>query len=440
MILPGYTSPKTVCVQCWRRLVIPTNTDWAADCEFFGTPECDEIVNNFISLSTMATEFLAHGGYYYSWEVIRQHVVNGYLVYQKINRDEVVDDKQCVCDMCWYLWIRCVGKRCPFKSGTIFFEDVNYKVFNAISRLGYSRVLFRGEHVVGQRVPYSMRIGSSHLSEFIEFCENKAQWLLPEGETDIVMSRGRVGRGYEQVGLDFVPGRDGVDLALPFNRHHLLFGRVPLKQPDQATFTFLKFENYGTEAFSDIVLHGIQYGLHVVKRDREEKMPSRRETAGKKIMGRFQELVQLIFEFQSLKPIIKHETMEQVMDRAYVKGVSYIYQVVKMTMTKLNSYLINPNSNPGPLSAIQKLYSQAYDFLDFLIHDPTMDHLDVRFGREVIFDIQELQSKEMIVEPRRRTVEEMLPQAARPRGLSDSMIPRVEVDNDTDGFKRFERL
>lgn len=76
--------------------------------------------------------------------------------------------------------------------------------------------------------------------------------MLPEGETDIVMSRGRVGRGYEQVGLDFVPGRDGVDLALPFNRHHLLFGRVPLKQPDQATFTFLKFENYGTEAFSDI--------------------------------------------------------------------------------------------------------------------------------------------------------------------------------------------
>ena len=138
------------------------------------------------------------------------------------------------------------------------------------------------------------------------------------------MSRGRVGRGYEQVGLDLVPGRYGVELALPFNRHHLLFGRVPLKQPDQATFTFLKFENYGTEALSDIVLHGIQYGLHVVKRDREEKMPSRRETAGKKIMGRFQELVQLIFEFQSLKPIIKHDTMEQVMDRAYVKGVSYM--------------------------------------------------------------------------------------------------------------------
>ena len=90
-------------------------------------------------------------------------------------------------------------------------------------------------------------------------------------------------------------------------------------------FSFLKFETYGTEAFSDIVRHGIQYGLHVVKRDREEKLPSRRETPGKKVMARFAELVQLIFEFPSVKPIIKHESREQVLSRAGVKGVSYMW-------------------------------------------------------------------------------------------------------------------
>ena len=42
-------------------------------------------------------------------------------------------------------------------------------------------------------------------------------------------------------------------------------------------------------------------------------------------MNRFQELVQCIFEFPSLKPIIKHESMEEVLNRAYVKGVSYMY-------------------------------------------------------------------------------------------------------------------
>lgn len=140
------------------------------------------------------------------------------------------------------------------------------------------------------------------------------------------MSNGKIGRGYEQVGVDIITGKDGVTMALPFNRHHVLFGRVPLKQPDQNKFTFLKFENYGTEAFSDIVLHGLRYGLHVVKGDREGKLPSRRETVGKKIMSRFQELVQLIFEFQSFRPIIKHDSMEQVLDRADVKGISYMYE------------------------------------------------------------------------------------------------------------------
>ena len=131
--------------------------------------------------------------------------------------------------------------------------------------------------------------------------------------------------GYEQVGLDFTTGKDGVTLALPFNRHHLLFGRVPLKYPGQHKFTFLKFENYGTEAFSDKVLHGIRYGLHVVKREREGKMPSRQETVGKKIMSRFTELVHHIFSFHSFHPIIKYDSMEQVLNRAAVKGISYMY-------------------------------------------------------------------------------------------------------------------
>ena len=169
------------------------------------------------------------------------------------------------------------------------------------------------------------------------------------------MSRGRTGRGYEQVGIDFAPGKDGVEVALPFNRHHLLIGRVPLKQPEQAAYTFLKFENYGTEGFSNILKHGVQFGLHIVRRDREERLASRRETAGKTIMGRFQELAQCIFELPSLKPIIKHESLEEVVARAYGKGVSYMWgcvgavrrsvQVVKMSMVKLNSFLINPNSS-----------------------------------------------------------------------------------------------
>ena len=71
-----------------------------------------------------------------------------------------------------------------------------------------------------------------------------------------------------------------------------------------------------------------------------------------------------------------------------------------------------------------------------------MDHLEVRFGREVIFDWNELSSTTIIGKPQRLSVEALLPVAARPRGMSDSMLPRVAADtaNDTDGFSRFERL
>lgn len=59
----------------------------------------------------------------------------------------------------------------------------------------------------------------------------------------------------------------------------------------------------------------------------------------------------------------------------------------------------------------------------------------------MIFDDDELKSKNFIVEPLRRTVDEILPVAARRRGMSDSMIPRLAVEqNDVDGCKRFERL
>ena len=120
-------------------------------------------------------------------------------------------------------------------------------------------------------------------------------------------------------------------------------------------------------------------------------------------------------------------------------------------MVKLNTFLINPNSSrneeksqrldPGPLSSIKSLYRHAYDFLAFLIKDPTMDHLEVRFGREVIFGASELASDRMIQEPKKMTVEELLPATARPRGLSDSMIIRVASENpETYTINRFEKL
>ena len=82
--------------------------------------------------------------------------------------------------------------------------------------------------------------------------------------------------------------------------------------------------------------------------------------------------------------------------------------------------------------AAQRLYRQAYEFLDYVIADPRMDHLDVRFGREVIFDREELEAREMIVEPHRRTVEEVLPETA--------VTAANNTDMEMDGFQNAERM
>ena len=55
--------------------------------------------------------------------------------------------------------------------------------------------------------------------------------------------------------------------------------------------------------------------------------------------------------------------------------------------------------------------------------------------------MQELESKCFIVEPQRRTVEDVLPIAAKRKG-NNLMMPRTASAecNDTDVFTRFERL
>jgi hypothetical protein len=65
------------------------------------------------------------------------------------------------------------------------------------------------------------------------------------------------------------------------------------------------------------------------------------------------------------------------------------------------------------LTAASVLYQHCYDFLAYLLKDPRLDHLDVRFGREVIFDSVELNSSVLVITPREKSVEEFLPVAAR---------------------------
>ena len=83
MILPGYENPKTICVVCSKKITDSQEESWNRLNEM-GDEGMVHLAKDFTILSNKAAAFLARGGFFYSWEMIRQHVVNGYHVYQKV--------------------------------------------------------------------------------------------------------------------------------------------------------------------------------------------------------------------------------------------------------------------------------------------------------------------------------------------------------------------
>ena len=90
MMLPNYTTPKTVCVNCWDRVVLPP-TDRLVDNFYQGSIEDREIMNEFALLTTQVSQFLERGCYIYPWQILYEHIVAGYLVYYEVVICNLVD-------------------------------------------------------------------------------------------------------------------------------------------------------------------------------------------------------------------------------------------------------------------------------------------------------------------------------------------------------------
>lgn len=84
MLLPSFIKARTVCVRCWNRLVTPSQETVEGDRLFLLEFSNPEVLNNLSELATDALEFLAKDQCYYPWAVIRQHILNGYTIYQRV--------------------------------------------------------------------------------------------------------------------------------------------------------------------------------------------------------------------------------------------------------------------------------------------------------------------------------------------------------------------
>lgn len=86
MILPEYDNPKTVCVNCWNRVMCaPDDFDFIDNWQESDVDK--ELMKEFTILATKAAEFLAQGGFFYSWEILLQHIITGYIVYYEVRYD-----------------------------------------------------------------------------------------------------------------------------------------------------------------------------------------------------------------------------------------------------------------------------------------------------------------------------------------------------------------
>ena len=82
MVLPGYPNPKTVCILCWKRVVPPP--DSVSEGLWQETGDAKKLMTEFSTLISKVSEFLAQGGFVYSWSELCQHIITGYLVYREV--------------------------------------------------------------------------------------------------------------------------------------------------------------------------------------------------------------------------------------------------------------------------------------------------------------------------------------------------------------------
>ncbi len=218
-----------------------------------------------------------------------------------------------ICDLTWFFLAAAAAKRQLLTSGLIVFEDPHgHRIFRALARHGYSRVLSSIKGFANERHAF----GSSHFIDFILFSRTRGPWYVPDQSVSVPIGDGgstnsrpsspvtaaaaatphaaatpqvadeetrpRTSKangpcvtGYEQVGIDLRLRRldggaaksvsastddDKRCIGVYLRRRHLLCGKLPRKTADdRRTFSFLKLETHGTASTQDALGHALSF-------------------------------------------------------------------------------------------------------------------------------------------------------------------------------------
>ncbi len=167
----------------------------------------------------------------------------------------------------------------------------------------------------------------------------------------------------------------GIDIShLPTGKQTLLFGHVNRDK----NIIFIKPENHGTNTVTDLAHHAKGYAESVQTKTMaslnggpsgDDAPEFRKERVPTEILNRFKILNDNVLMLELIIPA----DHEQRYREAQARGISYMYQVVEQ-------YVRGLDKEPELQVQAQKLLEMMREY----------DHLDLRFGREVILTQAEL--------------------------------------------------
>jgi hypothetical protein len=386
VMLGGKRSPTEICLSCCKQL-------WPTSFMVRVAPRNEDAPFLKLAHSLVAI------GMDYSSAGLSQHVLKGQAHAQRIlmGTNQKFRSFQEICEFTWFLLARSADKNCFFLSGSWQIEDPDYKLFNALACMGYSRVLGSAKALgAGETASY----GSSHLVEFLKHSRARGTWHVPASKVQFQISNGKTSSGYYQVGIDIprpVNIKKTDEIGLFAGKKHVLCGKVPPKTFGQTkSFTFIKLEWHGTKKAGDALGHIFDFVKTRKSKGKRKKMQMK-EHADKDQVQKFKELMGRAFtvEFstgRAAKCLVDTElTLDEVCSRAKVIGLSYMHDLT-LRLHRNCQISLQQSSSDSKISTvmIESLMGDAHDLIKEIDSDPTMDHINVRFGREVIFGANEL--------------------------------------------------
>lgn len=377
MNIRGNPTPTVVCKDCEHDLE-PVMSDLPL---FEGLYAPDSKSLDY--LAVYAIMFLQTVCYNCSRKLIREHIRNGYRIAHTVYTGGRFKSLQEICEFSWYLTAKAAAKNSAFISGAWQLEDPDYYLFNALSEYGYSRT------IGGYMLPERIRFGSTHVLPFIKLC-TKEGVELPEKDKVIILKDGKKAIGYEQIGIDIIPDNDlNITLGLIKGKKHILIGKVPPKSSSiNKNYIFYKIEAHGTKGFKSKLQHAADLVEYIVK-PRKDPVDSRRENALDKYVKPFNKIIKSIEQGPEIVEFTDiQKNRKKYKESAKSIGLSFMVEFVEELEKVIRELLSKEHIKKEESAFLRDVYLKVKGFIDTIASKPELDHLETRFGEEVILSME----------------------------------------------------